>query len=51
MLLFIFTITIAIAGLAAIEFNQAPQPRKYTVWNDDAERRLLRTQTGRRSWW
>ena len=51
MLLMIFTLTVAIAGLAAIEFAQPRRPREHAVWNDDVERRLLRQHSGLRERW
>ncbi len=42
MLLFLLTLTIALAGLTAIELGQPHRPRELPIWNDDVERRLLR---------
>ncbi len=41
MLLLMLTLTIALAGLVAIELGQAARPREFTVWSDDIERHLL----------
>ena len=61
LVLFVITVTIAIAGIVAMEFGQARRPRGFTVrndrapnltvWNDDIERRLLRLEPGRRNRW
>jgi hypothetical protein len=50
MLLLSITIVVALAGLAAIELGQAARPREYPTWNDDMERRLLRTHVESRNW-
>jgi hypothetical protein len=46
MLLFLIMLSIVVAGLAAIEFSQAPRPRTISVWSDEAERRLLKSRFG-----
>jgi hypothetical protein len=51
MLLFTLSLIIVIAGIAAIEFGQPARPREYSVWNDDLERRLLRTHAGSSDRW
>jgi hypothetical protein len=43
MLLLILTLVLALIGIIAIEFGQAAPPRPLAVWNDDVERRMLRT--------
>jgi hypothetical protein len=48
MFLLILMLTVTLAGLAAMKLCQAERPRDYSVWNDDIERRLLRTHTGSR---
>ncbi len=48
MFLLILMLSITLAGLAAMEFRQAERPRDFSVWNDDIERRLLRTHHGSR---
>ena len=50
MLLLTLTIVIALAGIAAIELGQAARPREFPTWNDDTERRLMRTRIESRNW-
>jgi hypothetical protein len=51
MLLFVLLLIIVLVGLAAIEWGQASKPRSHAIWNDDAERRLLRANGGPTAWW
>ncbi len=50
MLLFLITIGVALGGLAAIALSQ-PTAAEIVVWNDDAERRMLRDAKVRAGWW
>jgi hypothetical protein len=50
MFLLILTLALALAGIILIEFGQAAAPRPL-IFNDDLERRLLRTGLGSSNWW
>lgn len=50
MLLLIFTLIVAVAGIAAIEFAQPTRPRDVAHWSDETERRLLRGAGSRNAW-
>ncbi len=52
MLLIIVMATVVVAGLAAIALAEPHRPRyEVVVWNDDAERRLLRDRKLSAGWW
>ncbi len=46
MFLLILMLIVTMAGLVAMELCQAERPRDFSVWNDDIERRLLRSIPG-----
>jgi len=50
MLLLLLTLGIVCGGLAAIACAQ-PARAELLVWNDDAERRMLREAKVRAGWW
>ena len=50
MLVLIILLGIVAGGLTAIAFAQ-PRPANVVVWNDDAERRMLRETRVRAGWW
>ena len=51
MLLLIVMSTVIAVGLAAIALAQPPRSPEVVVWNDEAERRLLREQRINTGWW
>jgi hypothetical protein len=50
MILIIVMTTIVVVGLAAIALAE-PKRSYAVVWNDEAERRLLRERKFDRGWW
>lgn len=50
MILIIVMATIVLVGLTAIALAH-PRSPEIVVWNDEAERRLLREQPVRAGWW
>jgi hypothetical protein len=48
MFLLFLMIAVILVGLVAMDVCQAERPRQFSVWNDDIERRLLRTHHGAR---
>ncbi len=50
MLFLIIVLGIVAGGLTAIALAQ-PRPADVVVWNDDAERRMLREARIRAGWW
>lgn len=50
MILIIVMATIVLAGITAIALAH-PRSQEIVVWNDEAERRLLREQPVRAGWW
>jgi hypothetical protein len=51
MILTIVMMTIVVVGLAAIALAEPRTTYETVVWNDDAERRLLRERKFDRGWW
>jgi hypothetical protein len=51
MLLLIVMATVIVAGLTAIALAQPRRLPQVVVWNDEAERRLLRERTFHTGWW
>jgi hypothetical protein len=51
MILIIVMATIVIVGLAAIALAQPATQAEIVVWNDEAERRLLRERKFGTGWW
>ncbi|HEY6233904.1 MAG TPA: hypothetical protein VIW69_02215 [Candidatus Elarobacter sp.] len=53
LLIIIVMTTVVIVGLAAIALAEPRYPRRHeiVVWNDDAERRLLRDRKFNAGWW
>ncbi|HEX3551522.1 MAG TPA: hypothetical protein VHT53_14145 [Candidatus Elarobacter sp.] len=49
-MLFIILAGIVLGGLAAIALSQ-PRSPEIIIWNDDAERRMLRDARVRAGWW
>ena len=51
MILTLVMTTIVVVGLAAIALAEPRTTYETVVWNDEAERRLLRERNVDRGWW
>ncbi|HEV2738926.1 MAG TPA: hypothetical protein VGU66_10140 [Candidatus Elarobacter sp.] len=51
MLLIIVMTTVVIVGLPAIALAEPRHAHEIVVWNDEAERRLLRDRKFNAGWW
>jgi hypothetical protein len=50
-IVFVVMSTIIIVGLAAMWLAQPPSDPQIVVWNDEAERRMLRERRVNTGWW
>ncbi|MDB5093869.1 MAG: hypothetical protein JWO85_1970 [Candidatus Eremiobacteraeota bacterium] len=51
MIVFVVMSTIIVVGLAAMWLVQPPSDPEIVVWNDEAERRMLRERKVNTGWW